>query len=105
MLRKNLGTFLLYEKFYILLDIKIINIIYTCIVNKIRIIRYFYTSCNIKEKCMEFFFFIIFSFLLFSHKLNYKKTWFLDVTSNKGFIELSTSKKIEQNEYCELHEL
>ena len=77
----------------------------SCIINKIRIILHIYTSCDIKEKYMEFFYFIMFSFLLFRHKIKYKKTWFLDVTSNKGFIELSTSKTIEQNEYCELHEL
>ena len=58
----NFYTILLYEKFYILLDIIVINITCTCIVNKICVMLYFYTSCHIKEKCVEFFFFIIFVF-------------------------------------------
>ena len=54
----------------------------------------FLYSCHIKEKCVEF---ILFSFLLFSQLLKYKKTWFLYVTSNKGFLEFSTAKTAKQN--------
>ena len=53
------------KKFYILLDIIVINIICICIVNKTCIILHFYTSCYIKEKCVEIFFLLYFSFLLF----------------------------------------
>ena len=56
-----------YKRLYILLDILVIHIICIFIVNKNCIILYPYTSsCNIKEKCVEFFFFYRFSFLLFS---------------------------------------
>ena len=56
-----------YKRLYILLDILVIHIICIFIVNKNCIILYLYTSsCNIKEKCVEFFFFYRFSFLLFS---------------------------------------
>ena len=66
--------------------------------NQNYIILYFYTSCHIKEKCVGFFFFVIlFSFLLISQKLKYKTTWFLYVTSNKGFPEFSTAKTTKQN--------
>ena len=42
------------------------------------------------------------SFLLFNEKWKYKRTWFLYVTSNKGFPEgFSTVKTTKQNkEYC-----
>ena len=62
--KRNLYT-LLYKKFYILLDIIVINIICICIVNKTCIMLHFYTSCYIKEKCVEIFFLLYFSFLLF----------------------------------------
>ena len=55
---------------------------------------YLYTACHIKEKCVEFFFYY---FLLFSYKLKYKKTWFLYITSNKGFLEFSAAKTTKQN--------
>ena len=78
----NFYTLLLYRKCYILH-----NIICICVVNKNCIILHLHTSCHIKEKCVDFFFFIIFfSFLLFSYKLKYRKTLFLYVTSNKGFL-------------------
>ena len=53
---------LLYKKFFIILHIIVIHII--CIVHKNCIKLNFYTSCHIKQKCVEFFFFII--FLLYS---------------------------------------
>ena len=61
----NFYTLLLYKKFYIVPDIIIIPIICICIVHTNCIILYFYTSCYIKEKCVEFFFFIIFFFFCF----------------------------------------
>ena len=55
---------------------------------------YLYTACHIKEKCVAFFFYY---FLPFSYKLKYKKTWFLYITSNKGFLEFSTAKTTKKN--------
>ena len=82
----------------IILDIIVIHIVFRCIVHKDCIILNFYISCHIKEKWVEFFFFIIFFFFaLFSEKWKYKKTWFLYVTSNKGFLEFSTIKITKQN--------
>ena len=49
------------------------------------------------KKSMWNFSFFIFYFLLFSYKLKYKKTWFLYVTSNKGFLKFSTTKTTKQN--------
>ena len=63
--KRNFYTLLLYKKFYIILDIIVISIICICIVHKNYIILHFYTSCHIKEKCVEFLFFItFFSFAL-----------------------------------------
>ena len=56
----NFYTLLLYKKFYIILDIIVINIICICIVHKNSIQIHFYTSCHIKEKCVLFFFFVEF---------------------------------------------
>ena len=53
----NFYTLLLHKKFYIILDIIAIHIICICIVHKNCIILHFYTSCRIREKCVEFFFF------------------------------------------------
>ena len=55
LLRNAKGSFytlLLYKKFYILLDIIVINIICVCILNKNCIKLHFYNSCYIKEKCV-----------------------------------------------------
>ena len=62
----NFYSLLLYKKLYILLDIIVIHIICISIVHKSCIILHFYTSCHIKENCVEFFFYYFFSFLLFS---------------------------------------
>ena len=43
-------------------SISVIHIICICIVNKNCIIIYLYTTCRIKEKCLEFFFFSFFLF-------------------------------------------
>ena len=53
----NFYTLLLYKKFYIILDIIVIHMIWICIVHKNCIIFHFYTSCHIKEKCAEFLIF------------------------------------------------
>ena len=50
--RENFYTLLSYKTFYIILDIIVIHIKGICKL-------YFYNSCHIKEKCVEFFFFII----------------------------------------------
>ena len=56
----NFSTLLLYKKFYIILDIIVVHIICICNVHKHCIILHFYTSCDIKEKYVNLFFFIIF---------------------------------------------
>ena len=55
-------TLLLYKKFYIILDIIVMHVIYICIIHKHFIILHFYTSCHIKEKRAEFLFFETFLF-------------------------------------------
>ena len=75
----NFYILLLYKKFYIRLEIIVIHIICICVVYGNCIILHFYTSAHIKEKCAEFLFFE--TFLFFSSKWKYKKTWFLYVTS------------------------
>ena len=97
LLRNVKGNFyiLLYEKFYILLDIIVINITCTCIVNKICVMLYFYTSCHIKEKCVEFFFFIIFVFFALQSEIKIKRPGFytLQVTRvSSNFPQLQLSK-------------
>ena len=97
LLRNVKGNFyiLLYEKFYILLDIIVINITCTCIVNKICVMLYFYTSCHIKEKCVEFFFFIIFVFFALQSEIKIKRPGFytLQVTRvSSNFLQLQLSK-------------
>ena len=44
---------------------------------------------------LQFFFF--FFFLVFIDEWKYKKTWFLYVTSNTGFLEFSIAKTFNQN--------
>ena len=55
--KENFYTLLLQKKFCILLDILVIYIVCICIINRNCIILCFYTSCYIKEKCVEFFLF------------------------------------------------
>ena len=71
---------------YIILDIIVIRIYIIYIVHKNCIILHFYTSCHIKEKCVEFFIFVIFFFFA-------KKTWLLYVTSNNYFLNFSQLKQ------------
>ena len=91
----NFYTLLLCKKFYIILDTIVIPIICICIVHKNCILLHFYTLYHIKEKCVEFLLFEI--FLFFSYKWKNKKTWFLYITSNKGFFEFFTAKTTKQN--------
>ena len=91
--KENLYTLLLHKKIYILLGIIVTYILCRCIINKNCIILYFYTLCLIKEKCVEFF---LFSLLLCSQLSKYKQTWLQYVTSNKGFLDLSTGKTTKQ---------
>ena len=70
------------------------HIIWLYNVHKNCMILHFYTSYYIKENCVEFFIIIVF---FSSSFLKYKKTWFLYVTSNKSFLEFSTSKTTKQN--------
>ena len=58
--KENFYTLLSYKKLYIKLDITVIHTICLCIVHKNCIILYFYASCYLKKKCVEFLFFIIF---------------------------------------------
>ena len=64
MLMGNFYTLLLYKEFYIILDIMVTHIVCICIVHKNCIILHFYTSYHIKEKWVEFFFFITFFFIV-----------------------------------------
>ena len=66
--KENIYTLLLYKTFYIIFDIIVIHIIWICIVHKNCIILHFYTTCHIKEKRTEFFFFIILSCSLVRNK-------------------------------------
>ena len=75
---------LLCKKFYICI----------CIVHNNCIILHFYTSRHIKEKYVEFFFF---SFWLFSWEWKHENTWFLYITSNRGFRKFYTDKITKQN--------
>ena len=62
----NFYTLLLYEKFYIILDIIVMHMICICIVNKNFTILHFYSSwlpVILKESVWDFFFFIIFFFV------------------------------------------
>ena len=44
-----------------------------------------------------YYYFLFCPLVRFSEKWKYKKTWFLYVTSNKGFLEFSVSKTTKQN--------
>ena len=90
----NFYTSLLYKKFYILLDIINVHVSY------IKIVLFFISLFHVilKESVWNFSFLLFFLFLLFSSKWKYKKTWFLYVTSSKGFLEFSTAKTTKRNE-------
>ena len=60
--KENFYTLLLYKKFYILLEIIVMHIICVCILIKNCVILYFFTSCHVKERHVEFFFFCFFLF-------------------------------------------
>ena len=62
----NFYTLSLYKKLQILIDVIVMNIICIYIVNKNCIIVHFVTSCHIKEKCLDFFFFFNYFFLFCS---------------------------------------
>ena len=76
----NLYTLLLYKKFYIILDIKLISILCICIVHKNCIILHFYTSCHIKEKCVEFLLFETFYSLVGNENIKRHGFYTLQVT-------------------------
>ena len=65
----NFYTLLLHKKFYNLFNIIILHIVCTCIVNKNCVILPFSAFYQIKEKCMEFLFLMIFIFFNFSFEL------------------------------------
>ena len=83
--RGNFYTIIFYEKFCIILDIIVIHMIGICIVHENCIILHFYTLCILKKNVWNFCFFETFLFLN-------KKTWFLYITSNKGFLKFSSAK-------------
>ena len=103
-------TLLLYKRFYIILDIIVTHVICVCIVYKNYIIFHLYTSCHVKEKCVEFFYFyylLRFCFLVRNESI--KRPFFLYVT-NKGvfsnFPQLKQLNKIKNTcKYCDLLEL
>ena len=80
-----------------------------CIVHKSCAILYFYTSCHIKKSVRNLCFLKVFYSLV-----KKAKTWFLYVTSNKGFSWILHSYKTwlkqlnkvkNTSEYCDLLEL
>ena len=78
-LRNAKGKFynlLLCKKFCIILDIIVIHMICICIKHINCIILHFYTSCHIKEKWVEFFFFLFFSFCSLVRNKNVKRPGF-----------------------------
>ena len=66
-----------------------------CIVHKNCIIVISILHFILKKNVWNFCFFE--TFLFFSWKWKYKKTWLLYVTSNKGFLKFSTAKITKQN--------
>ena len=95
----NFNTLFLHKNFtlYLISQVIYIYISYVYVLN-IKIVLYFISILHVilKKSVWNYFFFII-SFLLFSENLKYKKTWFLYVTSNKGFFEFSPAKTTRQN--------
>ena len=78
------------KKFYIILDIICICIVHRNCIILISILM------SYQRKVWNF----SFSFFLFCSLVrieNMKKTWFLYVTSNKGFLKFSTAKTVKQN--------
>ena len=78
------------KKFYIILDIICICIVHRNCIILISILM------SYQRKVWNF----SFSFFLFCSLVrieNIKKTWFLYVTSNKGFLKFSTAKTVKQN--------
>ena len=55
--KENFYTLLLHKKFYIILDIIVVQLICICFIHKNCIILHFYNSCHIKEKFAGFFVF------------------------------------------------
>ena len=69
-----------------------------CNVSHIRIVLYFISIRHvILKKIVPNFFFFLKLFCSLVKNENTKKTWFLYVTSNKGFLEFSSAKTTKQN--------
>ena len=72
------------------------------------IIRHLYTHAILKKSVWIFFFFLLFLFCSLI-RTKYKKTWFLYVISDKGFIELSAAKQLNKIrntcKFCDLLEM
>ena len=86
---------IIFKKFYIILNIIVIPMICRRIVHKNCIILHFYTSCHIKENCVEFSFLSLFCSLVRNE--NIKRPGFYTFTNNKRFFEFSTAKTTKQN--------
>ena len=78
--KQNFYNLLLYEKFYMILDVIVIYIICIGIAHRNCVILHFYTSCHVKEKCLEFFFFIIFCYLARNENIKRPSFYSLQVT-------------------------
>ena len=64
----------------------------------IKIVLYFISILHVisRKSARNFSFLIFSSFWPFSYKWKYKKTWFLCVTSSKGFLKFFTAKTTTQ---------
>ena len=104
----NFYTLILYEIFYIILDIIVIHIIGKCVVHKNCIILHFYTLCYIKEKCAEFFCFLKLFCSLVKNE-NTKRPGFYTLLVTRvfsNFPQLKQLNKIKNTcEYWDLPEL
>ena len=78
--KQNFYNLLLYKKFYMILDVIVIYIICIGIAHRNCVILHFYTSCHVKEKCLEFFFFIIFGYLARNENIKRPSFYSLQVT-------------------------
>ena len=76
------------EKFYIIPD--------TIVIHKNYLVLHFYTSCHIKEKCVEFFFFVIF-FSSLVRNGNIKRPGFYKVESKERSFHRFTSNFPNRN--------
>ena len=92
----NWYSLLLYKKFWIILDIIVIHIICICTLQKNCIKFHFYTSCQIKEQCEDFFIIIFFSFLSWVRNENVKRPVFCTLQVTRIFLNFPQLKQLNK---------